>query len=111
MKNMTAFIIQIKTLISIKKMRYYISRFVKSSHFKSEYVCVYVILYTVENTEIKLTETKYIDLKNNYDLKSLYFIIIRSYLNLENKDNMNINKIVFYYQELKKNTYLNNKFM
>ena len=108
---MTAFIIQIRTLISIKKMKYYISRFVKSSHFKSEYVCVYVILYTVKNTEIKLTETKYIDLKNNYDLKSLYFIIIRSYLNLENKDNMNINKIVFYYQELKKDTYLNNKFM
>ena len=107
---MTAFIIQIRTLISIKKMKYYISRFVKSSHFKSEYVCVYVILYTVENTEIKLTETKYIDLKNNYDLKSLYFIIIRSYLNLENKDNMNINKIVFYYQELKKDTYFNNKF-
>ena len=108
---MTAFIIQIRTLISIKKMKYYISRFVKSSHFKSEYVYVYVILYTVENTEIKLTETQYIDLKSKYDLKSLYFIIIQNYLNLENKDHLNINKIVFYYQELKKDTYLNNKFM
>ena len=108
---MSAFIIQMKTLISIKKMKYYISRFVKSSHFKSEYVSVYVSLYTVENTEIKLTETQYIDLKSKYDLKSLYFIIIQTYLNLENKDHLNINKIVFYYQELKKDTYLNNKFM
>ena len=106
---MSAFIIQIKTLISIKKMKYYISRFVKSSHFKSEYVCVYVSLYTVENTEIKLTDIQYIDLKSKYNLKSLYFIIIQNYLNLENKDNLNINKIVFKYQELNKDKYLNLK--
>ena len=104
---MSAFIIQIRTLISIKKLRYYISRFVNSSHFKSKYVSVNVSLYTVENTEIKLSETQYIDLKNKYDLKSLYFIIIQNFLNLDKKDYFN--KIVFNYQELNKDNYLKHK--
>ena len=104
---MSAFIIQIRTLISIKKLRYYISRFVNSSHFKSKYVSVNVSLYTVENTEIKLSDTQYIDLTNKYDLKSLYFIINRNFLNLKKEENFN--KIVFKYQELIEDNYLNHK--
>ena len=104
---MSAFIIQIRTLISIKKLRYYISRFVNSSHFKSKYVSVNVSLYTVENIEIKLSETQYIDLTNKYDLKSLYFIINRNFLNLKKEENFN--KIVFKYQELIEDNYLNHK--
>ena len=94
-------------MLSVRKVKYYISRFVNSTHFKSKYVSVETSLYTVENTEIKLGDIQYIDLKNKFDLKSLYFIIILNYFSLDR--GLRFNKIVFKYQELTKDNYLNHK--
>ena len=104
---MSAFVIHIKSMLSVRKVKYYISRFVNSTHFKSKYVSVETSLYTVENTEIKLGDIQYIDLKNKFDLKSLYFIIIQNYFSLDRE--LKFNKIVFKYQELTKDNYSSHK--
>ena len=107
---MSSFIINIKTEINSRKLRYYVSRFLNnpnSSFFKSRYIQVELYLYNENSNSIQIGNTYYLDTKNSIELKTFHFIIQQNYFssNIEDK----INKIEFKYTELKKVEYLSIK--
>ena len=104
---MSAFIINIRTIINKKKMKYYISRFLNSNDIKSRYVLVDLFFISDNDTEIKIGDTLYLDRMDKFDVKSFNFIILYSFLN--KNINEKIVKIVFKFNELSKNQYIKNK--
>ena len=98
---MSAFIINIRTIINKKKMKYYISRFLNSNDIKSRYVLVGLFFISDNDTEIKIGDTLYLDRMDKFDVKSFNFIILYSFLN--QNINEKIVKIVFKFNELSKN--------
>ena len=104
---MSVFIINIRTIINKKKMKYYISRFLNSNDIKSRYVLVDLFFISDNDTEIKIGDTLYLDRMDKFDVKSFNFIILYSFLN--QNINEKIVKIVFKFNELSKNQYIKNK--
>ena len=103
----SAFIINIRTVINSRKIRYYISRFLNNDLFKSRYIQVQVEVISENNNNIKIGNEFLLDLKNQLEIKSFIFLIEQNYFsyNIEDK----INKIVFKFKDLKKKDYLDLK--
>ena len=103
---MTAFFINIRSEVNVKKLKYYISRFLSSNKSKSRYIKVEVVLQS-ENNKFQIGNSYYININNEIDRKSFQFLIIQNFYanNIEGK----INKIIFNFVELTKNDYLNYK--
>ena len=103
---MTTFIINVRSEINNRKIKYYVSRFVNCDYF-NRYIQVEVLVYS-ENEAIKIGNDYYVlDIQNTLEIKSFIFLIQQNFAS--HTFNEKINKFVFKYTELKRKEYLNLK--
>ena len=100
------FIINIRSQINRRKIKYYVTRFLSSEIFKNRYIRVETIVFT-NSSRTNIGNEYYLDTKNVLDIKSFTFLLQQNFLTLKFEDE--INKFVFEYSEIKRSEYIEHK--
>lgn len=101
---MITYVIHTYSKIDNKKIRYYITRFIKSGNFNTRYIEVEFCLYDENNNMTVIGKTHNLDTKDNNKIETYIFLIRQNLLTYE--INNKINKVVFKYRELSRKEYL-----